>query len=293
MSTADRAGRPDAATLSDALKALSRLAAKDAYAAPLEGALGAGERFGVFSARDGQAQPVATLPGSAVVLACRRGWLARDAGTDRYRIAAAGIEALRRARNGASIGAAKARPSSRSARRSEPRAAAPARGAHEGPLAWLRRRKDKGGQRLITEPQFAAGERLAADFLRAQLAPRVTANWSGVVPGRRMRRAAPGVGVEQSDIAVAARARVHRALAAVGPELAGILLDVCCFDVGLEAAERAQRWPQRAGKVVLQLALTGLARHYGLLAPEPPPGAHRLRHWGSDDYRPNLDVWRS
>jgi len=108
-----------------------------------------------------------------------------------------------------------------------------------------------------------------------------------------MRRAAPGAGVEVSDNAVAARTRVHRALAAVGPELAGILLDVCCLDVGLEAAERAQRWPQRAGKVVLQLALTGLARHYGLLPPEPPPGVHRLRHWGSDDYRPTLDVWRS
>ena len=187
----------------------------------------------------------------------------------------------------------KVRPPSKPAKKSGPRAAAPVRAAQEGPLAWLRRRKDKDGQRLITEPQFAAGERLAADFQRAQLAPRVTANWSAIVPGRRMRRAAPGAGVELSDNAVAARTRVHRALAAVGPELAGILLDVCCLDVGLEAAERAQRWPQRAGKVVLQLALTGLARHYGLLPPEPPPGAHRLRHWGSDDYRPNLDVWRS
>ena len=181
---------------------------------------------------------------------------------------------------------------SKPAKKSGQRRAASAGAAQEGPLAWLRRRKDKDGQRLITEPQFAAGERLAADFQRAQLTPRVTADWSAVA-GRRMRRATPGTGVELSDNAVAARTRVHRALAAVGPELAGILLDVCCLDVGLEAAERAQRWPQRAGKVVLQLALTGLARHYGLIPPEPPPGAQRLRHWGSDDYRPNLDVWRS
>ena len=71
---------------------------------------------------------------------------------------------------------------SKPAKKSGPRAAASARAAQEGPLAWLRRRKDKDGQRLITEPQFAAGERLAADFQRAQLAPRVTANWSAVVP---------------------------------------------------------------------------------------------------------------
>ena len=108
-----------------------------------------------------------------------------------------------------------------------------------------------------------------------------------------MRRAAPGAGVELSDNVVAARARVRRALAAVGPELAGILVDVCCYDIGLEPAGRTQGWPQRAAKVVLQLALTSLARHYGLLPPRPPPSAYRLRHWGSDDYRPNLDGWRA
>ena len=159
-------------------------------------------------------------------------------------------------------------------------------------LAWLRRRRDKDGLPLITEPQFAAGERLGADFWHAQLSPRVTADWSGTASSRRTPRAAPGVGVELGDHVVAARQRVHRALDAVGSELAGILVEVCCHDVGLEAAGRAQGWPQRAAKVVLQLALTGLARHYGLLAPEPRPGARRLRHWGSEDYRPDLDAWR-
>jgi hypothetical protein len=51
-------------------------------------------------------------------------------------------------------------------------------------------------------------------------------------------------------------------------------------------------WPQRAAKVVLQLALTRLARHYGLLAPQPRSGTQRLRHWGSEDYRPDIDAWR-
>ena len=113
-----------------------------------------------------------------------------------------------------------------------------------------------------------AGERLAADFWHAQLSPRVTANWSASATSRRERRAAPGFGVELGDNVVAARQRVNRALAAVGPELGGILLDVCCHDVGLEAAERAHGWPQRAGKVILQMALTCLARHYGLLMAE-------------------------
>lgn len=271
----------------DGLEALAHLAAKGAYAAPADEGTGA---YAVFSSRDGWASPVAVIPADAFARARVRGWLETD-GPGRCRLSAAGVRALRQAR---SRRAATIRRSRRPAAvKAQPpiRTCAPARTPQESPLAWLRRRKDKDGQPLVTEPQFAAGERLAADYWRAQLSPRVTADWSGLATSRRLRRTAPGAGTELGDHVVAARQRIDRALAAVGPELAGILVDVCCLEVGLEAAERTKGWPQRAAKVVLQLALTRLARHYGLIAPEPSASA-RLRHWGSDDYRPNIDAWR-
>ena len=78
-----------------------------------------------------------------------------------------------------------------------------------------------------------------------------------------------------------------RALDAVGPELSQVLVDICCELKGLEEAERSHDWPQRAGKVVLQLALTRLARHYGLDVPSDLPRRRKgIRHWGSEDYRP-------
>jgi hypothetical protein len=163
--------------------------------------------------------------------------------------------------------------------------------ARESPLQWLHRRKDKAGRPLLTEAQFQAGERLARDFCHAHLQPRVTANWAAAVPAERTRRAAPGAGVEMRDAVVAARQRVNRALETVGPGLAGLLLDVCCHEIGLEAAEKARGWPPRSAKVVLDLALTTLAGGYGLIAPERPIAA-RLRHWGDADYRPSLDEWR-
>lgn len=155
----------------------------------------------------------------------------------------------------------------------------------ESPLAWLRQRRDKHGEAMISAAQFDAGERLRADYGRAQLMPRVTTSWS-----HPAGKCAPsGAGVEISDSAIAARERVQRALKAVGPELAGVLIDVCCHLKGLEVAERSAGWPQRSGKVVLQIALTALARHYGLDRNVGAPASVRIRHWGGEGFRPSID----
>jgi len=180
-------------------------------------------------------------------------------------------------------------------RRARTRAQGPARpsiNSDESPIAWLRRRKDKDGAPMISQAQFEAGERLRADFHFALMMPRTTMNWSSVAPARRSRRAGASLRTDvMSDGPSAAGERVRRALAVVGPELAGVLIDVCCHLKGLEAAERDAGWPQRSGKIVLQLALTRLARHYGLEAmPNVAPRCSAARHWGASDYRPSFDV---
>lgn len=157
----------------------------------------------------------------------------------------------------------------------------------ESPLAWLARRRDKTGEALISPAQLLAGEKLRRDFTFAHMMPRVTTGYSAPLASRSARRAAPGTGVDLSDNVVAAGERVRRALAAVGPELSGILVDVCCHLKGLEQAERAANWPQRSAKVVLQLALTRLARHYRLDVVGDVPV--RVGQWGTEDYRPHLD----
>jgi Domain of unknown function (DUF6456) len=131
----------------------------------------------------------------------------------------------------------------------------------ESPLGWLARRKGRNGEALIAVEQWQAGERLRADFTYAQLTPRVTSNWTdSVTQGRR--GGAPTA--ELTEAVVAARQRVRHALDSVGPEFSGLLLDVCCFLKGLEDVERERRWPPRSAKIVLQLGLDRLARHYGL-----------------------------
>jgi Domain of unknown function (DUF6456) len=124
--------------------------------------------------------------------------------------------------------------------------------------------------------------------------PRMTSNWSAFAPLDRTRRGAPSNAAALRDEVIAAKERVMRALIVIGPEVSGILVDICCELKGLEQAERANGWPARAGKVVLQIALTRLAKHYGLIAPDDAAvrKAQGLRHWGANDYRPTLDAWR-
>ncbi|ABD87335.1 DUF6456 domain-containing protein [Rhodopseudomonas palustris] len=150
----------------------------------------------------------------------------------------------------------------------------------ESPLAWLARRKGRDGRAMITPTQFIAGEKLRADFTRGQLTPRVTSNWDA--PSGR-QRAAGGGGGEMTDVVIASRQRLRAALQACGPEFAGLLMDVCCFLRGLEEVESQRGWPSRSAKVVLQLALDRLARHYGLDDQATGAAAARLRSWMADD----------
>lgn len=232
-----------------------------------------------FSPRNQFAKAVASVDRKRLAAALEAGLL-RDIGENRLGPTPRGIAVLRAARS----------ETATTETASAQKAATPTTNDAESPLSWLYRRRDKDGKPLISQAEFDAGERLRADFWFAQMTPKVTSSWNSTSSSRRERRAAPGAGIELQDRIVAARERVRLALKAVGPELAGILIDVCCHLKGLEEAERGAGWPQRSGKIVLQLALTRLARHYGILpAGDAVPRGSTIRHWGVSDYRPTID----
>lgn len=151
----------------------------------------------------------------------------------------------------------------------------------ESPLAQLMRRRGADGAAYLDRREFDAGERLRADFTRGQMMPRLGANWERpIAAGWR-----GGTAADLSDGALSARLRVERALEAVGPELAGVLVDVCCFLKGLETVERERSWPVRSAKLMLKSALAALARHY-----QPDAGSRRtgIVSWGGEGYRPSI-----
>ena len=153
----------------------------------------------------------------------------------------------------------------------------------ESPLAALMRRRGKDGAAFLTIDEFNAGERLRADFTRGCMMQRVSANWSAAVSGGR-RGGSDGL-ANLTDQALAARQRLDKALAAVGPELSGVLIDICCYLKGVEQVEMERQWPQRSAKLLLKAALGSLARHYN---PAPRPVSGGIRHWGGEGYRPEI-----
>ena len=153
----------------------------------------------------------------------------------------------------------------------------------ESPLASLMRRKGKDGAPFLSIDEFNAGERLRADFTKGMLLQRVSANWSAAVSGGR-RGGNDGL-ANLTDQALAARQRLNKALASVGPELSGVLIDICCYLKGVEQVEMERQWPQRSAKLLLKAALGSLARHYN---PQPKQAAGGIRHWGGEGYRPEI-----
>ncbi|MCM2505077.1 DUF6456 domain-containing protein [Aureimonas altamirensis] len=146
-------------------------------------------------------------------------------------------------------------------------------------------RAERGGKAFLSNAEREAGERFSRDFEFAGLQPSTSQSYEPTPKGQR-----GGPDDRGADAAIDARTRVGKALAAIGPELSGIVMDICGLQLGLEEVERQRGWPVRSGKLVLKLALGSLARHYGYSdeAVGPAREGTRLRGWMGAGARPSM-----
>ena len=121
----------------------------------------------------------------------------------------------------------------------------------ESPIGWLYARGH------LDDRLFDAGERLRADYERAQLSPSVTMRWDPV----RVRSIGDS-GLSPTERQIAAKMRFDGAMEAAGSGLSDVLWRVVCACETLPDAERALAWPARSGKLVLRLALDRVASFY-------------------------------
>ncbi len=121
----------------------------------------------------------------------------------------------------------------------------------ESPLSWLHSRGH------ISDRLYDAGERLRADYERAQLPANLTMRWDPV----RIKTTGEQ-GLSSGEKQISAKRRFDEALQQAGKGLEDILWRVVCAGEGLPVAERTLGWPARSGKLVLKLALDRVADYY-------------------------------
>ncbi|MHA6334006.1 DUF6456 domain-containing protein [Qipengyuania sp. CAU 1752] len=121
----------------------------------------------------------------------------------------------------------------------------------ESPLSWLHARGH------LDDRLLDAGERLRADYERAQVSPSMTMRWEPV-----RVKGGPDAGLSPTERQLAAKARFDGALDHAGSGLSDVLWRVVCACESLPDAEKALRWPARSGKLVLKLALDRVADFY-------------------------------
>ncbi len=126
----------------------------------------------------------------------------------------------------------------------------------ESPLCWLHARGH------LSDRQFDAGEKLRADWERANLAPRITMRWDAA-PVADGRRNAPAV-LDETEAQLAAKLRFEKAIDYLGRDLSDIAWRIICGGEGTPIAEKNLGWPARSGKLVLKIALDRLAIFYRL-----------------------------
>ena len=122
----------------------------------------------------------------------------------------------------------------------------------ESPITWLHARGH------LDDRQFDAGEKLRADYERAQLAPSITMSWNPV----RVDGGSGGRDLTPSERQMAAKDRFDGAMAEAGNGLKDVLWRVVCACEALSDAEKGLGWPARSGKLVLKLALDRVADFY-------------------------------
>ncbi len=168
-------------------------------------------------------------------------------------------------------------------------AAAPVMNDAESPLLWLHRRKGPDGRPLLDEACFLAGERFRRDVTQAAMLPNVTTNWSRFEAATSS--AAPRDPALASDAVIAARQRVRAAYRMLGSDMGNFVLDTCAFLAPLQEAEHRRSWPARSGKLVLKLALTQLAAHYGIETEARGRPRADISAWHAGQERAGMQAW--
>ncbi|MCF6302224.1 MAG: DUF6456 domain-containing protein, partial [Devosiaceae bacterium] len=131
----------------------------------------------------------------------------------------------------------------------------------EGPVSQLSIAK-KGTGPFLQKHHVAAANKIHVLFQGAQMLQRTTMSYDPTRSGAAVVK--NGFGQEMGERAIDARRKLKACLQNMPDDCAGVILDVCGFQKGLQLVEIERKWPRRSAKLILRVGLEKAARHFGL-----------------------------
>lgn len=92
--------------------------------------------------------------------------------------------------------------------------------------------------------------------------------------------------LDLSDMSLDARRQIDGIFRALPKDCAGVIMDFCGFEKGLQQIERERGWPRRSAKLVLRIGLEQLAEYFGLMPKAVGQGRGGLSTWRPHGTRP-------
>ncbi|MGJ8526922.1 DUF6456 domain-containing protein [Maritalea sp.] len=138
----------------------------------------------------------------------------------------------------------------------------------------LRLSKGSNGEAAFLSPHhILAANRVSSLVERSQLRPSVTQNLSEL---SQTKRNSQGNDNDISDMAIDCRTRLADITGRLPKDCAGVVIDICGFDKGLQQVEFERRWPRRSAKLILRMGLEQVAE---LLQLQVTATGNQINNW--------------
>ncbi len=146
--------------------------------------------------------------------------------------------------------------------------------------------ESKGKPAFLLPRHLAAANRIHALVMRAQMIQRTTMSYDpGRIGGKKSDRV---LACDLADSAVDAKKQLAHLLGKLPADCAGVVMDVCGFQKGLQLIETERQWPRRSAKLILRIGLEQLAQQFGLSDIATGAKSHTSRSWMQSGSRPYM-----
>lgn len=143
----------------------------------------------------------------------------------------------------------------------------------------------KGAQPFMQRHHVEAANRIEKLVEQAQMRQRTTMSYD---PTRVGGKSGSGsAGPELGGRAIDARNTLNACLGKLAPDCAGVVLDVCGLQKGLQLVEQERKWPRRSAKMILRVGLDQVAIHFGITPSVIGSQSNRPQQWIQHGFRAN------